>query len=154
MNLTAEMIVALAGVFGTLMTGLVTYLATRSTIRNSQRQLDLDERKSDVSVSVDAAEKIGNLSLAMATNVQAQLSDCVTQREKYRLEAETYRLLVANVKVRLNKVVIKLQNMYEKHGDLAEQYNMQSCPGYPVLQKLILDAVQDIQDELENGNSS
>jgi F0F1-type ATP synthase membrane subunit b/b' len=152
MNLTAEMIVALAGVFGTLMTGLVTYLATRSTIRNSQRQLDLDERKSDVSVSVDAAEKIGNLSLAMATNVQAQLSDCVTQREKYRLEAEAYRLLVANIKVRLNKVVIRLQNMHDKHSALSEEYNMQSCPGYPALQDMITSAIDDIQAEIKNGN--
>lgn len=153
MTLSPELFIAIASVVGTLLTGVATYLATRSNIRNSLRQLNIEEKKVDVNLSVEAAEKLGALSLAMTTNAQKELMDCVGARDKYRIESEAYRLSGANVKVRLNALIIRLQDMYQEHETLVERNRNRDCPGYPILQQMILDSIEEIKKEVRNGTS-
>jgi hypothetical protein len=94
-------LIALLGAIGAVIAAIASYRNSKSASYRNKIESELEilsSERNDKIFGVDAAERLGNLSLNFLENLQGQLKLCVS--EKSELKKENYKLKEAFVKIR------------------------------------------------------
>jgi hypothetical protein len=136
----SDAILPLATVLGTIITAFLTYKNARVGVKTVEKQQELEVMKFNSTAKVDAAEKLGNISVKLADSLGAQLKDCVSRRDELEEEVN-----LAAEKLLISKILVRklLQDLLLKHERVADP----NCKN----SQLITQLINDILVEVEKG---
>jgi hypothetical protein len=80
MENTANIMAILAGVLATIVTSVITFMATRAAMKNDDRRLELDSKRTDrdfATLDTEQAERLGAVSMNLINSMQSQYGDCL-----------------------------------------------------------------------------
>lgn len=138
MNLTID-IVAIIAVLAPIIAGIFTYLQSR-------KNTDADVLKSDRVVAVEALQKAGDLAVAVATKQAEEWEECRELLAKSQAENDSLKIAIIDFKLRLKARAGKIRNIINQHDYFKAQIKEQ-CPGYEVIQGLLVKVAEEIEEE-------
>jgi hypothetical protein len=150
---TIAVITALVGIFGSLITGIVTLIQARSSAKSEDRRIDMEETRigMDKETTASAAvTQIVDFNLRQSAFMQDILSRC--QDEKTKLESDrrtlqdensSLRVVLEKARILVARIVSDLQELLVDHEKLREP----NCPNYQAIQ----DGVKKVLSDIESG---
>jgi|WetSurSiteA1Bulk_404760.scaffolds.fasta_scaffold16247_2 hypothetical protein len=139
MNVEPEIIVAVIGTIGALLTGILTWVISYRTANNADKRLDLDSKKEAVSTQVE----VGKLNLQLSETQQKLYLDCLNRQGVLQGNLDDLNQQLQNCVICSKGAATRIRDVMERHIILSPG----DCPGYDRIQM----ALEAIAVELEEG---
>jgi hypothetical protein len=148
-ELTIQILLALGTIVGGLVAAIATYRSTNSSVRVQEKQVRLDEIRTDREIKrygVEEAERISNISITNAQFMQQLLNEATQTKDRLQLERDQAVAELNTFKVKQLRFLSRIRVMYNQNDVLLKQ-SKEQCPGYEIIQ----DLLETIISEMENG---
>lgn len=140
-----NIVVALSGIAISIGTAFITYMSTRASIRNDTIRTDIDQKRAQKDqdfMGVEAAERIGNISLSLAQSMQSQLQEAQMKNEQYATQLHELRSWKNNFLLRTERVIDRLKSIRREHDSLSEG---STCGGIPIINSMVDQLVSELE---------
>ena len=138
-TIQTDWIIAIIAVLAPIVTGILTWMSARKNV-------SADVLKSDRVIAVEALEKAGDLAVQVASKSTEQLDECRDDLMKLQDETAALKISIVDFKIRLRQRAGKIRNIVSRHEYFQKELTA-VCPGYEVIQGLLLDVVNEIEAE-------
>jgi hypothetical protein len=147
-DINIESIAAIAAIFGTLSTAIVTLFLAKTQSRSDDRRTSIDEQRADKEqqfAGVEAAERLSNITIQYTQQMYSQLTDCISSKQAAELELKQMKEELLTKTLRNRQVASNMRNILNEHERVATANGQLDCPGFEIINNLI----RSIADELD-----
>lgn len=141
------------GIITSILTGTISYIVAKSNIEKDKKLSASEEKKVilDPQYSgVEAAEKLGTLSLKIAENLHEQLVECHREKDNIQKSLDILKIELSKKQSLMQKIIYKLNELINTYLLFEDNYD-----GFTIDGKTFVDYIKEIISEIkvENGKN-
>lgn len=143
-TLTSQILAAMT-VISTLTSLFITWI----NIKPSVKKANIENERLENSVGIEAVERLNTVGLTLIGTLEKQIKTCEERKADLETLTQGLSLETTDLKIRVKKLALSLRRIIERHDTIAKEYGQHNCPGIPIINKMLLDIIDEIEKEVD-----